>query len=200
MTGAAVPSSNSPCTDAPDLRRVELRTLVKFGTATRGSIDNGGGFAFWARTSSAGDDQKGVSASRRRDVRRGEHTIKWAGSSISFGLNWTVTQYTNPSFYYFNPGPTGNFDQLTQQPEAARISTGANPASDAHDVQVGLYLQDEWKPDEHWTVNGGFDTDDETNANNNDYIATSALAAALRAYPGWAGARHQSRRLHFERS
>ena len=52
-------------------------------------------------------------------LRRGEHTIKFGGQLNFIQLNRKVTNFTNPSFFYFNPGPTGNFDQLTQQPEAA---------------------------------------------------------------------------------
>src|SRR5262249_7520741 len=63
--------------------------------------------------------------------------------------------------------------------------TGANPSLDANDVQLGLYIQDEWKPDNHWTINAGLRWDYETNANNNDYVTPTAVATALRNYPGW---------------
>jgi hypothetical protein len=49
-----------------------------------------------------------------------------------------------------------------------------------------VYVQDEWKPDIHWTVNAGIRWDYETNANNNNYITPAAVATALRNYPGWA--------------
>jgi len=131
------------------------------------------------------DSQKGLFFRDDATLRRGDHTIKVGGQLNFLDLSRTVTNFTQPSFFYFNPGPTGNFNQLTQQPEAAAISTGANPTLDAKDTQVGLYVQDEWKPDEHWTVNGGIRWDYESNAHNNKYVTPAAIAAALRAYPGW---------------
>ena len=47
---------------------------------------------------------------------------------------------------------------------------------DAKDTQVGLYIQDEWKPDNHWTVNAGIRWDYESNANNNKYVTPTAIA------------------------
>ena len=81
-----------------------------------------------------------------------------------------MVNYSNGSFYYFNPGPTDNFDPLVQQPDSAQIATGASPRLKAKDTQIGLYVQDEWKPDEHWTFNLGLRWDFETNANNNNYV------------------------------
>jgi outer membrane receptor protein involved in Fe transport len=132
-----------------------------------------------------GDDQKTFFFRDDATWRRGDHTIKFGGQLNFLKLQRTVTNFTNPSFFYFNPGPTGNFNQLTQQPEAALIATGANPSLNADDVQVGAYVQDEWKPDIHWTVNAGIRWDYETNANNNDYVTPQAIATALRNYPGW---------------
>ena len=175
----------TPCVDstgAPDPTCANW----SFGTATRGSTDNGGGSAILgAHFFTQADNQKAVLFRDDATLRRGAHTIKFGGELNFLELNRTVTQYTNPGFFYFNPGPTGTFDQLTQQPESVLISTGSNPKLSADDVQVGLYLQDEWKPDNHWTINAGLRWDYETNANNNDYITPDALAAALRAYPGW---------------
>ena len=152
----------------------------------RGITDNGGGSALLgAHFFTQADNQKAVLFRDDATLRRGAHTIKFGGQLNFLELNRTVTQYTNPGFFYFNPGPTGTFDQLTQQPESVLISTGANPKLTATDVQVGLYLQDEWKPDNHWTINAGLRWDYETNPTNNDYVTPAALAAALRAYPGW---------------
>ena len=154
---------------------------------TRGITDNGGGSAILGgHFFTQADNQKAVLLRDDATVRLGQHTIKFGGQLNFLELNRTVTQYTNPGFFYFNPGPTGNFDPLTQQPESVLISSGANPKLTANDVQVGLYVQDEWKPDNHWTINAGLRWDYETNANNNDYKTPDALAAALRAYPGWA--------------
>ncbi|MGE5563846.1 MAG: TonB-dependent receptor domain-containing protein [Bacillota bacterium] len=153
-----------------------------------GIVDFGinGGFAYLgAHFFTQGDNQKGFFLRDDATLRRGQHTIKFGGQLNFLTLDRTVINFTNPSFFYFNPGPTGNFDQLTQQPEAALIATGANPSLHANDTQIGVYVQDEWKPDDHWTVNAGIRWDFEDNANNNQYITPPAIAAALRAYPGW---------------
>jgi outer membrane receptor protein involved in Fe transport len=157
-------------------------------------IDNGivdfginGSFAYLgAHFFTQSDNQKGALLRDDATIRLGQqHTLKFGGQLNIIDLKRKVINFTNPSFFYFNPGPTGNFDQLTQQPEAALIATGANPSLNANDVQIGLYVQDEWKPDNHWTINAGLRWDYETNANNNDYITPDAVATALRNYPGW---------------
>jgi hypothetical protein len=178
--------TNQSCSDAPTCAAWNFAPGQLNGTVDcAGCID--GGFAYLgSHFFEQGDDQKGFLFRDDATWKRGQHTIKFGGQLNFIQLTRTVVNYTNPSFYYFNPGPTGNFDQLTQQPEAARISTGANPFLDAHDIQAGLYIQDEWKPDEHWTVNAGIRYDYETNANNNQYVTPASVAAALRAYPGWA--------------
>lgn len=144
------------------------------------------GFAYLgAHFFTQGDKERDILVKDDLTLRRGEHTFK-AGAQMNFlHVNRTVTNFTNPSFLYFNPGPTGTFNQTTQQPEAAVIATGASPTLDARDTQIGLYFQDEWKPDDHWTINAGLRWDLETNANNNNYVTPPAIAAALRAYPGW---------------
>ena len=70
--------------------------------------------------------------------------------------------------------------------EQARINVQPSATVNAKDTQVGLYVQDEWKPDNHWTINLGLRWDFESNANNNNYETPTAIANALRSYPGWA--------------
>jgi hypothetical protein len=71
------------------------------------------------------------------------------------------------------------------QPYGARINVQPSPTLRANNTQIGLYAQDEWKPDVHWTVNAGLRWDLETNAHNNNYVTPPAIANALRNYPGW---------------
>jgi hypothetical protein len=135
---------------------------------------------------SQGDKQKGVLIRNDSTWRRGQHTLKFGGQLNFLNLNRTVESWTTPGFFYFNPGPAGTFNADTQQPEMAVIRTGASPTLKANDVQIGLYAQDEWKPDIHWTINAGLRWDVETNANNRHYVTPAAIATALRNYPGWA--------------
>ena len=82
--------------------------------------------------------------------------------------------------------PIGNFDITTAAPFAAGSTSRLQPGLSARDTQIGLYVSDEWKPDDHWTVNAGLRWDFESNPNNKDYVTPPAIADALRAYPGWA--------------
>jgi len=174
---------NTNCSDAPAC----TDWMFAPGQGS-GQVDFGinGGYAYLgSHFFTQGDDQKGILFRDDATWRRGAHTIKFGGQLNFIQLNRQVTNFTNPSFFYFNPGPTGTFNETTQQPEAALIATGANPSLRADDVQIGAYVQDEWKPDIHWTINAGIRWDYETNANNNDYVTPTAVATALRNYPGW---------------
>ena len=82
--------------------------------------------------------------------------------------------------------PVSSFDITTAAPFAAQINIAPTPTTKGKDTQVGLYIEDEWKPDEHWTINAGLRWDFESNANNKDYVTPPAIAAALRSYQGWA--------------
>ena len=132
-----------------------------------------------------GDKQKAIFLKDDATLRMGDHTLKFGGQLNFLKLNRTVVNFSSPSFLYFNPGPTGTFSETGMQPYAAVISTGASPTVSAKDTQVGLYVSDEWKPDEHWTINAGIRWDFETNQNNKDYVTPAAIAEALRNYPGW---------------
>ena len=92
----------------------------------------------------------------------------------------------NGRYFFRIPGRFPKYDFDTPQPAQARVNVQPTPTLNAKDTQVGLYIQDEWKPDNHWTINAGIRWDFKSNANNNDYVTPQAIADALRAYPGWA--------------
>ena len=133
-----------------------------------------------------GDNQKSWTIKNDSTYRMGEHTLKFGGQVAWLDLSRTVINAFNGRYYFPNPGAVPNFDFNTTQPEQARINIQQTPTLSADDTQIGLYIQDEWKPDNHWTINAGLRWDFESNANNNDYETPQALADALRAYPGWA--------------
>lgn len=127
--------------------------------------------------------------------RAGDHTLKAGGQITFYNLSRTVADHFNGTFFVANPCPPapatvacpiGNFDVTTAAPYAAQINIQPSPTLAGKDTQIGLYVQDEWKPDMHWTVNYGLRWDFESNANDNHYVTPPAIAAALRAYPGWA--------------
>lgn len=126
-------------------------------------------------------------------LRAGEHTLKAGGEATFYNLARTQNDHFNGSYFVANPCPLPpatscpitNFDITTASPVAAIINVAPTPTSSGKDAQIGLYVEDEWKPDQHWTVNAGLRWDFESNANNKNYVTPPVIAAALRAYPGW---------------
>jgi outer membrane receptor protein involved in Fe transport len=132
------------------------------------------------------DNQKSWTIKNDATYRMDKHTLKFGGQLVHLDLSRSVVNAFNGRYYFTNPGAVSTFSFDTSQPVNARINTQPTPTLNAKDTQIGLYVQDEWKPDNHWTVNVGLRWDYESNANNNKYVTPPAIAAALRAYPGWA--------------
>lgn len=124
--------------------------------------------------------------------RLGEHTLKAGGQIVFYTLERIEAFNTNGTFFVVNPCADplavcpSNFDITTATPFAAQININPAPGLKAKDTQIGLYVSDEWKPDDHWTINAGVRWDFESNPNNKDYVTPAAIATALRNYPGWA--------------
>jgi hypothetical protein len=127
-------------------------------------------------------------------LRHGDHTFKAGGQVTFYKLSRLETSNFNGTYFVQNPCltppgttcPITNFDIATAAPFAGRINVAPSPGLSGKDTQIGLYVSDEWKPDNHWTINAGVRWDLETNPNNKGYVTPAAIAAALRAYPGWA--------------
>lgn len=127
--------------------------------------------------------------------RSGAHTIKAGGEVTFYKLGRTQNDHFNATYFVANPCgslPVGSacnapsFDIATAAPWGAQINIAPSPTSSGKQTQIGLYVQDEWKPDEHWTINAGLRWDFESDPNNKNYVTPPTVAAALRAYPGWA--------------
>ena len=142
------------------------------------------------------DNEKYWSIKDDATLRHGDHTIKGGIQLTFFDLSRTQNERFNGTYYVANPcAPTdpnlpppscpASFDITTADPFGAAINIQASPTLAGKDTQVGVYIQDEWKPDEHWTINAGIRWDFESNANNNDYVTPQAIADALRANQGW---------------
>lgn len=132
-----------------------------------------------------GDTTKTLTFKDDLTLRRTAHTIKLGAQVALVDMARTVNDHFNGSYFYANPGAAATFDPATAIPYGARINIAPSPTLAAKDTQIGLYIQDEWKPDTHWTINAGLRWDYESNANNNSYVTPTAIATALRAYPGW---------------
>jgi outer membrane receptor protein involved in Fe transport len=130
--------------------------------------------------------------------RAGPHTIKAGAQVTLYDLSRTVADHFNGTYYVQNPCPNSgqgnpppacnitNFDITTARPYAGQVNIQPSPTLSGKDTLVGIYAEDEWKPDLHWTVNAGLRWDFESNPNDVNYVTPPAIAAALRAYPGWA--------------
>lgn len=170
----------APCaTIYPDPTSQNYKNCV----AGAGNQDLSGAIQLGAHFFNQGDIQKSYTFKDDATWRRGEHTVKFGGQVAVLNLARTVVDHFNGTYYYFNPGPTGTLD-LTS-PYAGKISLQKSPTLKVKDTQLGIYIQDEWKPDNHWTINAGLRWDFETNANNNKYVTPANIATALRAYQGW---------------
>lgn len=113
------------------------------------------------------------------------HVIK-AGLKVSMNtLTRIEDAFANGSYTYNAAGFTGTD---TSTPVRATISLLPPTPMEADNVQVGVFLQDDWTIDDHWTVNVGLRWDYESNNFNNDYQTPFKVANALRNYQPWQAA------------
>ena len=115
----------------------------------------------------------------------GPHTIKF-GAKINFTkLQRLEANNVNGTFFFDANTFTG---VSTSTPYAATINTAAVQPVTAKNTEIGLFAQDDWRPDDHLQISAGLRWDYESNARNEDFVTPAAIAAAIRAYPGWAAA------------
>jgi outer membrane receptor protein involved in Fe transport len=131
------------------------------------------------------DNQKSWTIKNNFTWDYGDHVIK-AGVKVAFQkLTRLVDDHGNGT-YRFDAASFTGFDSSI--PTQAIISTRTTEPASVDNKQIGLFVQDDWSPDDHWTVNVGLRWDFETDAKNEDFVTPANIAAALRAYPGWQAA------------
>ncbi|HEY0044720.1 MAG TPA: TonB-dependent receptor [Allosphingosinicella sp.] len=116
---------------------------------------------------------------------RGDHIIK-AGVRLTFNEYSRAEDFRSNGTYYFDAASYTGFDSST--PYRAQISTIPVEAAKAKNTQFGIFIQDDWSPNEHWTVNAGIRWDYETNAKNEDFVTPDYIVTALRNYQPWKAA------------
>jgi outer membrane receptor protein involved in Fe transport len=131
------------------------------------------------------DRQKTFTFKNNTTFEVGDHIVK-GGIKITRSKYERLEDNLSNGAYFFQSLPFTSFEGSI--PYLARVSTvDVQPAS-AKNTQIGLFIQDDWTPDEHWTINAGIRWDYETNAKNEDFVTPANVAAALRAYEGWQAA------------
>jgi outer membrane receptor for ferrienterochelin and colicin len=118
-------------------------------------------------------------------INAGPHTIKFGGK-INFTKLQRLEDNNSSGTYFFDANTfTG---VATSTPYAATINTADVLPVTAKNTEIGAFVQDDWRPDDHWQVSAGLRWDYESNARNEKFVTPADVAAALRAYPGWAAA------------
>jgi outer membrane receptor for ferrienterochelin and colicin len=115
----------------------------------------------------------------------GAHTIK-AGVKVNFTKLQRFEDNNGSGTFFYDANSFTGVGGST--PYAATINTAVVKPVTAKNTEIGGFVQDDWRPDDHWLISGGLRWDYESNAVNNDFVTPAAIAAALRAYPGWKGA------------
>ena len=115
----------------------------------------------------------------------GAHTIK-AGVKVNFTKLQRLEDNNGNGTYFYDANTFTGIGSST--PYAATINTAAVQPVTAKNTEIGLFVQDDWKPDIHWLITGGLRWDYESNATNENFVTPAGIAGALRAYPGWAAA------------
>ena len=113
------------------------------------------------------------------------HTIKFGGK-LNFTKLQRLEDNNGSGTFFFDVNSFTGVSSST--PYAATINTAAVQPVTAKNTEIGLFVQDDWRPDDHWQVSYGLRWDYESNARNENFVTPPDVAAALRAYPGWAAA------------
>ena len=163
--------------------------LTNRNLGTNNDFNAGQGAELGAHFFEQGDYQKTWTIKNDSTLISGDHTIKF-GARVAFNdLARTVSNAYNGRYFFENPGSgVANFDPTTAIPYGAIINIQPSDTLAAKDTQIGAYVQDEWKPDEHWTFNYGLRWDMETNAHNNNYVTPASVVTALANYQPWQAA------------
>jgi hypothetical protein len=115
----------------------------------------------------------------RDDVSR---FAQWHGNhSVKAGVVVSRMKYDVTKFFTANPVFRFRSAEGFAFPFEAQYGVG-DPTLDAHNTQLGLFLQDDWSASKRLTVNAGIRWDYETNELNNDYVTPADVVAAVRSF------------------
>ena len=115
----------------------------------------------------------------------GPHTLK-AGFKVNFTKLQRLEDNNGNGTFFFDANTFTGVS--TSTPYAATINTANVQPVTAKNTEIGLFIQDDWRPNDHWQINAGLRWDYESNARNEKFVTPADVATALRAYPGWPAA------------
>jgi len=118
-------------------------------------------------------------------ITHGDHTIKFGGK-INFTKLQRLEDNNSSGTYFYDANSFTGVDSSV--PFAATINTAAVQPVTAKNTEIGAFVQDDWRPNEHWQISAGLRWDYESNARNEKFVTPPDVAAAISAYPGWAAA------------
>jgi outer membrane receptor for ferrienterochelin and colicin len=118
----------------------------------------------------------------------GAHTVK-AGVKVNLTkLQRLEDNNSQGTFFYNGNDSFVGVGAAGSIPFAATINTAAVSPVTAKNTEIGGFIQDDWKPDDHWQITAGLRWDYESNSRNEKFVTPANIAAAIRAYPGWKAA------------
>jgi outer membrane receptor protein involved in Fe transport len=107
----------------------------------------------------------------------GEHTVKTGIKLKRIELAAQDAENINPEFFYdVNPTGTADIPYKAQFPNPV---PGLDPMVRSRNTQLGLYLQDDWSPDEKLTLNLGVRWDYEITPVYLDHVTPASVIQAL---------------------
>jgi hypothetical protein len=105
----------------------------------------------------------------------GDHQIKLGAKLALQHYKVERTQYGDPLFHYREDAANGLSFAF---PFEAQYGVG-DPSVTSSNLQLGMYVQDDWQLDDRLTFNLGVRWDVETNPLNNDYVTPPDVRAAV---------------------
>lgn len=109
--------------------------------------------------------------------------FEWNGQHVfKFGIKVARYEFdaVESLYQYFYDTATYDPSSSANVPYKALANIG-NPDVRSHDVELGVFAQDDWTIDDHWTVNAGIRWDYESNMLNSNYVTPPLIAAAIRS-------------------
>ncbi|WP_115530540.1 TonB-dependent receptor [Xanthomonas campestris] len=109
----------------------------------------------------------------------GAHTVKMGVKFKSIDLDSTQFNPANPQYYY---NILGDLETPYRVRFGAPLVEGGGSVV-SKNKQYGIYLQDDWEVNEHWTLNLGVRYDYEETPAFLDFVTPSDVAGALQNWP-----------------